>query len=177
MASKRPAYATRQQQRRFVAAEDNTDRPAKRQRSSSGRARMGSGANHLHNGDANGCNGASTADATHGLGDRGWINRVEYIRLLEQALDNLGFPRLAAQLEAESGVRCQSAEVVRLRAACLQGDWETVVSLVDALHFRHADQRTHAKFIVLEQKFLEVLFVVAQHSWGAAPPRACMPVS
>lgn len=114
---------------------------------------MGS-TNHV-NGDASHCNGASE-DAPQALGDRGWINRTEYIRLLEQALDNLGFPSLAAQLEADSGVRCQSAEVVRLRAACLQGEWHTAVALVDALQFRHADQRTHAKFIILEQKFLEV---------------------
>lgn len=122
---------------------------------------MGSGVNQ-HNGDASEhCNGASSTvqDVPQALGNRGWINRVEYIRLLEQALDNLGFPSLALQLEAHSGVRCQSSEVVRLRAACLKGDWEAAVSLVDALHFRHADQRTHAKFIVLEQKFLEVLLL------------------
>ncbi len=91
------------------------------------------------------------------LGDRGWINRVEYIRLLEQALDNLGFSSLATQLERQSGVRCQSADVVRLRAACLEGDWATAVSLVENLQFRNADQKTHAKFIVLEQKYLEVV--------------------
>lgn len=55
--------------------------------------------------------------------------RMEYVRLLEQALRALGYGRVASQLEAESGVTQQPAEVAVFRAAVLRGDYDAALQV------------------------------------------------
>lgn len=109
--------------------------------------------------------GAKQLAVPQQLGSRSWINRTEYIRLLEQALQNLGFGSIARQLEAESGVLCQSSEVVALEGAVLSGSWDKAVGCLDRLRFSTEDERKQAKFFVLEQKYLEAL---GRRDWMSA---------
>lgn len=55
--------------------------------------------------------------------------RMEYVRLLEQALRALGYHGVARQLEAESGVTQQPAEVAVFRAAVLGGDYDAALQV------------------------------------------------
>jgi len=81
--------------------------------------------------------------------------RVEYIRLLEQALSQLGFEGAAAQLQRESGVALEAPEIGRLRAAVLAGDFTEAVQLLGQLPLSDYEYR-RAEFALLEQNFLEV---------------------
>lgn len=81
--------------------------------------------------------------------------REEYIRLLEQALGQLGFGAVAEQLERESGVQLEAPEIGLLRSAVMGGDFEAAVRLLGQLPLTESEVR-RAQFAVLEQKFLEV---------------------
>ena len=83
------------------------------------------------------------------------LHREEYIRVLEQALTQLGFGALAQQLEQESGVQLEASEIGRLRGAVMEGDYEATLELLEQLPLTEQELR-RAKFAVLEQKFLEV---------------------
>ena len=113
------------------------------------------------------CNGDQhdASDSEHGLGEQEtWlgspgqprINRAEYIRLIEQALHGLGFEDVAKQLEASSGVQHQAREVTQFRRAILQGDWDQAVELLSRMKLGNSESFSRAKFLVLEQKYLEV---------------------
>ena len=115
------------------------------------------------------CNGYQhdASDSEQGLGEQeSWlgtpgqprINRGEYIRLIEQALHGLGFKDVAKQLEATSGVRHQAREVTQFRDAILQGEWDQAVDLLSRLKLGNSESLQRAKFLVLEQKYLEVHF-------------------
>ncbi len=82
--------------------------------------------------------------------------RKEYIRLLEQALESLGFRDAAAELQKESGVSLEPSAVGQLRAAISCGAFDTAVLLIEQLPLSSSDDIHRAKFLVLQQKFLEV---------------------
>lgn len=91
--------------------------------------------------------------------------RAEYVRLLEQALSDLGFHEAAAQLQQESGIALEPPTVERLRTAVKQGAFDKAVSLVAQLQLGSGAQTQHAQFLLLEQKYLEV----RQCHWRAVP--------
>ena len=110
------------------------------------------------------CNG-DAADSEQASGEQqAWlgssgqprINRSEYIRLIEQALVGLGFTDVAQQLERSSGVQHQALEVSQFRAAILQGAWDEATRLLEHLRLGNSENLSKAKFLLLEQKYLEV---------------------
>jgi hypothetical protein len=78
------------------------------------------------------------------------------VRLLEQALSDLGFHDAAAQLQRESGIALEPPTVERLRNAVKQGAFDKAVTLVGQLQLGSPAQMQHAQFLLLEQKYLEV---------------------
>lgn len=101
------------------------------------------------------------------LGQRRWVDRQEFIRLIEQALYGLGYAGVARQLEGESGIRHEEPHVVEFRGAVTGGNWEAALRLLEMLGIEGEERLKHAKFLVLEQKFLEV---------GAQTARFVMPL-
>ena len=92
------------------------------------------------------------------------------MRLLEQALSDLGFHEAAAQLQQESGIALEPPTVERLRTAVKQGAFDKAVSLVAQLQLGSGAQTQHAQFLLLEQKYLEVRTL----SWHAVPESALL---
>ena len=109
----------------------------------------------------------------------------ELVRVVEQALYTLGYPDVAKHLEKASGVDLHSQRVQKLQEGCLSGKWEEVIKLIDqekrdlfgssARDYLEGNGATasstlgpqtsgnieesvkRAKFLVLEQKYLESL--------------------
>eukprot|EP00873_Tetraselmis_striata_P019642 jgi/Tetstr1/439906/TSEL_028313.t1 len=71
------------------------------------------------------------------------IDRAEYLRLIEQALLHLGFDEVAHSLEAVSGVLAQQ--------------WDAAASLLLALPQLSRESRCQARFLLLQQKFLQLV--------------------
>lgn len=114
----------------------------------------------MQNGNASLVEAHANGSTSHNpwfIGNKQWINRSEYIRLIEQALINLGFKDVAELLEKESCVNFQSPSVNKFREAILSGDWDIAVKLLETLPVISEEKRTDAQFLVLEQKFLEAL--------------------
>eukprot|EP00243_Klebsormidium_subtile_P002915 TRINITY_DN15944_c0_g1_i1.p1 TRINITY_DN15944_c0_g1~~TRINITY_DN15944_c0_g1_i1.p1 ORF type:complete len:606 (-),score=172.76 TRINITY_DN15944_c0_g1_i1:173-1990(-) len=95
--------------------------------------------------------------ASEFLGPRGIIRRTEYVRLITQALRGLGYASTAARLEEESSIPLQSDAVNRLQDGVLVGRWEECVTLLRELRLDNQDVYKNAKFLILQQKFLEAL--------------------
>lgn len=89
------------------------------------------------------------------LGERCVINKNEYIRLLEQSLYSLGFRKAARELEQASGIDCEPGEVRSFRHAVTEGSWDRAVKLLSDLRFADEDALKQAKFLVLQEKYLE----------------------
>lgn len=85
--------------------------------------------------------------------------RAEYVRLLEQALGALGFHDAARQLQKDSGIALEPPTVGQLRAAVIAGSFDKAVAVVSQLPLASPAQTQQAKFLLLEQKYLEVGFL------------------
>jgi WD40 repeat protein len=99
----------------------------------------------------------------------------ELVRVMEQALYTLGYPDVARHLEKASGVDLHSQRVQNLQQGCLSGKWKEVIDLMDqqkedlfgisnrssnmplSTTFLVEERVQKAKFLVLEQKYLECL--------------------
>lgn len=89
------------------------------------------------------------------LGTRGVINKKEFIRLLEQSLYSLGYRKAARELEQASGIDCEPGEVRSFRHAVSEGSWDRAVKLLSELQFADDDALRKARFLVLQEKYLE----------------------
>jgi hypothetical protein len=69
----------------------------------------------------------------------------------------LGYTGAASRLEEESYIPLQSDAVSRLQDGILAGRWEDCVKLLRELRLDIQDVYKNAKFLILQQKFLEAL--------------------
>ena len=152
---------------------------------------------HVSNGDGN-CNGngnpngngiivrdrfamaatVSAAEEKQWLGPNGMIDRGEYVRLIEQALVNLGYHDVAMTLEKRSGITLEESEVSQFREAILHGHWRDALAILtslpvsgqisanardgeivelDSLESPEDVRVVEARFLILEQHYLELL--------------------
>mmetsp|Transcript_13663 Transcript_13663/g.36787 ORF Transcript_13663/g.36787 Transcript_13663/m.36787 type:complete len:732 (-) Transcript_13663:281-2476(-) len=96
------------------------------------------------------------------------LRRDEIVRLMLQALADLGFPSSSAALELESGICVEPEEVTTLRRAVFAAEWAEATRAADQLSGVPAHLRQTIRFFVMRQKFFEQ---VAQRSVDVA--RAC----
>ena len=86
-----------------------------------------------------------------------WCKQT-YVRILVQAMQELGYRNSAAALEREAGVRLKSHIVTQLQDAVLQGRWEEVEVLARRGELGlSALQSALCRFVVKRQLFLELL--------------------
>ncbi|XP_024388495.1 WD repeat-containing protein 26 homolog isoform X2 [Physcomitrium patens] len=91
------------------------------------------------------------------VGSHGQIRKVEFVRIIEQALFSLGYQQAGAVLEEESGIRLQSPAVQQFREDILAGRWDECVATLSEIGVLEESTYKAALFLVLQQKFLESL--------------------
>ncbi|XP_073391482.1 WD repeat-containing protein 26 homolog isoform X2 [Physcomitrium patens] len=91
------------------------------------------------------------------VGSHGQIRKVEFVRIIEQALFSLGYQQAGAALEEESGIRLQSPAVQQFREDILAGRWNECVTTLSRIGVLEESTFKAASFLILQQKFLESL--------------------
>ncbi|CAG8545721.1 3038_t:CDS:2, partial [Scutellospora calospora] len=83
--------------------------------------------------------------------------REELVRLMVQAMQDMGYSKSAAQLEKESGFLLESSAVAKFRDGVLKGDWDLVESLFPTLELDQNQDIVVVRFLIRQQKYLELL--------------------
>ncbi|XP_016486873.2 WD repeat-containing protein 26 homolog isoform X1 [Nicotiana tabacum] len=91
------------------------------------------------------------------VGTKGVIKKVEFVRILAEALYSLGYNKTGAHLEEESGIPLQSAVVKLFMQQILDGKWDESVATLHKIGVVDEKVVQLASFLILEQKFLELL--------------------
>ncbi|XP_041006949.1 WD repeat-containing protein 26 homolog [Juglans microcarpa x Juglans regia] len=91
------------------------------------------------------------------VGSKGIIKRVEFVRIIANALYSLGYKKSGAHLEEESGIPLHSSVINVFMQQILDGNWDESVSTL--LKIGLSDERIvlSASLLILEQKFFELL--------------------
>eukprot|EP01018_Ginkgo_biloba_P030190 Gb_04425 [translate_table: standard] len=91
------------------------------------------------------------------VGSKGLIRRVEFVRIITQALYSLGYQKAGSLLEEESGISLESSIASLFRKQVLEGKWEESVAALQ--HIGQVEESTlkAASFLILQQKFFELL--------------------
>ncbi|KAL8031180.1 hypothetical protein ABFX02_13G008100 [Erythranthe guttata] len=90
------------------------------------------------------------------IGSKGVIKKVELVRIITEALYSLGYSETGARLEEESGIPLHTPVVDMFMRQTLEGQWDKSVSMLHKIGLDEAVIKS-ASFIILEQKFLELL--------------------
>lgn len=86
------------------------------------------------------------------------LDRHELVRIIVQAADSLGYHSSARALEREAGVEAMSQQMRTLRDCVLMGKWDQLEQVLDSVTvFKSEDDARAARFVLYEQKFLELL--------------------
>eukprot|EP00299_Pterocystis_sp_00344_P017654 c8848_g1_i2.p1 GENE.c8848_g1_i2~~c8848_g1_i2.p1 ORF type:complete len:534 (+),score=134.67 c8848_g1_i2:175-1776(+) len=85
------------------------------------------------------------------------FRKDQLIRIIAQELASLGFAKTVEVLESESGVDIHDQAIQQFCTNALEGNWHAVLSQLSTMQLRPNSDVNHAKFAVLEQKFLELV--------------------
>ncbi|KAF5198949.1 Wd repeat-containing protein 26-like protein [Thalictrum thalictroides] len=91
------------------------------------------------------------------VGSKQVIKKVEFVRIIAKALYSLGFDRSGALLEEESGIPLHSSVVNLFRQQVLDGNWDDSVATLHKIGILDDTTIKSASFLILEQKFIELL--------------------
>ncbi|KAI3964060.1 hypothetical protein MKW92_014303 [Papaver armeniacum] len=91
------------------------------------------------------------------VGSKGIIKKMEFVRIITEALYSLGYEKSGSLLEEESGIPLHSSLVGLLRKQVLNGNWEESVVTLQKIGILEENTLKSASFLILEQKFFELL--------------------
>lgn len=91
------------------------------------------------------------------VGSKGVIKRVEFVRIIAKALYSLGYKKSSAHLEEESGIPLHSPAVNSFMQQILDGHWDESVATLHEIGLTDENIVKSASFLILEQKFFELL--------------------
>ncbi|XP_076926141.1 WD repeat-containing protein 26 homolog [Bidens hawaiensis] len=85
------------------------------------------------------------------------VKKAEFVRIITEALYSLGYNKTAAYLEQESGVPLHSSKVTIFIKQILDGCWDESLASLHKIGIVDETVIKLACFIILQQKFLELL--------------------
>ncbi|XP_019193303.1 PREDICTED: WD repeat-containing protein 26-like [Ipomoea nil] len=91
------------------------------------------------------------------VGSKGVVKKVEFVRIIAEALYSLGYKKTAEQLEEESGIRLHSAVVNLFMQQILDGKWDESVATLHRIGIVDETIIKLVSFLIFEQKFFEHL--------------------
>ncbi|KOM52163.1 hypothetical protein LR48_Vigan09g082200 [Vigna angularis] len=91
------------------------------------------------------------------VGSRGVIKREEFVRIITKALYSLGYKKSGARLEEESGIPLHSTVVNLFMQQILDGHWDESIVTLNKIGLTDENVLRAASFLILEQKFFELL--------------------
>ncbi|KAH6756921.1 transducin family protein / WD-40 repeat family protein [Perilla frutescens var. hirtella] len=91
------------------------------------------------------------------VGSKGVIKKVEFVRIITEALYSLGYSKTGAHLEEESGIPLHSNLVDLFVQQILDGQWDESVTTLHQIDLTDETIIKLASFVILEQKFFELL--------------------
>uniref|UniRef100_A0A0C9S4Y1 TSA: Wollemia nobilis Ref_Wollemi_Transcript_22135_2382 transcribed RNA sequence n=1 Tax=Wollemia nobilis TaxID=56998 RepID=A0A0C9S4Y1_9CONI len=91
------------------------------------------------------------------VGSKGLIRRVEFVRIITQALYSLGYQDAGDVLEKESRLPLESDIVKLFKQQIRDGKWDQSVITLQQIGQVDADTLRAATFLILQQKFFEFL--------------------
>nr|XP_043606470.1 WD repeat-containing protein 26 homolog [Erigeron canadensis] len=98
---------------------------------------------------------ASQGD-TEVIGSKG-VKKVEFVRIIADALYSLGYSKTGACLEEESGIPFHSSAVSNFIQQVLDGNWDGSLASLHKIGLVDESIIKSASFIILQQKFFELL--------------------
>ncbi|XP_023767135.1 WD repeat-containing protein 26 homolog [Lactuca sativa] len=96
----------------------------------------------------------SLADDT--IGYKG-VRKVEFVRLVAESLHSLGYKKTGEYLEKESGITLSSSEVTEFTQQILDGNWDESLNSLRKISGLDESVVKSSSFVILEQKFLQLL--------------------
>ncbi|CAN0897444.1 WD repeat-containing protein 26 homolog [Linum grandiflorum] len=91
------------------------------------------------------------------IGSKGFIRKVEFVQIIMKALCSLGYKKSCALLEEESGIPLHSSTVNLLMQQVFDGNWGDSILTLNSIGLKDDDIFKSASFLILEQKFYELL--------------------
>jgi len=95
-------------------------------------------------------------------GNGGGLSRAEgeVVRLIGQYLRNIGLRNSAAVLMTEAGCQLDHSIAATFRKYVMNGEWSGAVTILEELrnHLENPEHAKEMKFLLLEQKYLELLY-------------------
>ncbi|RAL41909.1 hypothetical protein DM860_009091 [Cuscuta australis] len=91
------------------------------------------------------------------VGSKGVVKKVEFVRIIAEALYSLGYKKTAEQLEEESGIQLQSEVVNLFMQQILDGKWDESVATLPRIGLMDETTIKLVSFLIFEQKLFEYL--------------------
>uniref|UniRef100_A0A5B7BKZ1 Putative Transducin family protein / WD-40 repeat family protein isoform 2 n=1 Tax=Davidia involucrata TaxID=16924 RepID=A0A5B7BKZ1_DAVIN len=91
------------------------------------------------------------------VGSKGVIKKLEFVRIIAATLYSFGYKKTGALLEEESGIPLHSSVVNLFMQQILDGNWDESVATLHKIGLIDETIIKLASFIILEQKFFELL--------------------
>ncbi|KAG2300772.1 hypothetical protein Bca52824_037244 [Brassica carinata] len=91
------------------------------------------------------------------IGSKGVIKKSEFVRIITRTLYSLGYGKAGAMLEEESGIPLHRSFVETFLQQVKDGKWDESVVTLHRIGLVDENAVKSASFLLLEQKFLELL--------------------
>ncbi|XP_016444180.1 WD repeat-containing protein 26 homolog isoform X1 [Nicotiana tabacum] len=91
------------------------------------------------------------------VGTKGVVKKVEFVRIITEALYSLGYNKAGAHLEEESGIPLHSSGINLFMQQIRDGKWDESLTTLKKIGLVDEKIVKLASFVILEQKFFELL--------------------